>query len=223
MPSNHVKQYVWPWIRLCLFCVLGLLPVLFIPLYGVLVPTAAQPNYSSPGPSLTRDSEWVQTFLFPDRPVSAVALRLGTFRRRAKGQVVGSVGPAPLVIDLSSIRDNRWKTFCFEPFQQPPGTPCILRLRGERLPETTQITFWRNMHERFPDGGLTIDGVPQPGDLTFKILCRVRGLDVLRMLKTRWQAERPPPWNHPSLPVILAGCWAIVFGGMVRRWFGGRS
>ncbi|HPQ40664.1 MAG TPA: hypothetical protein PLV45_09855 [bacterium] len=215
--------------------VIALLPILAVPIIGYDVPTAAQPDFNAPAPPLTRDSAWVQTFIAPDLPVSAVALRPGTYGVTLKGKINGRVGyltdiesNGPSVrswhIDLGTVENNRWYICRFPSMDPVPGRPAAIRLSGEDLPGDAAVTFWRNTADAFPDGIFLIDDQIQQGDLSFKVLCRVRGLDILRMIKSRWMENRPGIWKRAAVPILLLVMW---FAGymtlLLRSWKGIRS
>lgn len=232
--SRDGKTGLWAWMS---GAVIAALLLLSVPLRGYLVPTAAQPGFNAPAPPLTAENVWVQSFIFPDRPVSAVALRPGTYGRRLKGQVIGTIGYLPDVemqtdspsvrrftIDLDAVGNNRWYICRFSTLDLSPGIPAGIRLSGETLPEATEITFWQNTENAFPDGVFMVDDRIVPGDLAFEVLCRVRGLDVIRMIKSRWMTGRTGLWRSTLLPGLLGLLWIAGFAFLTAvLWKGIRA
>lgn len=236
--TTNIRDRLGRWPRLFYWFpafFIGLLPVLCIPVIGYRVPTAAQPDFNAPAPEMTPHSEWLQTFLFPGRPVSAVELRPGTYGRELRGQVTGTVGaiidihstekPSSVrqfKIALDSIRNNHWHVFRFSPLDLPAGTPSGIRLDGKSLHENMPVTFWRHTQNLFPDGEFIVSDRIQKGDLAFKVLCKVRGLDILRMIKSRWSHNRPLLWKNPLWLIVLIPCWGIGFAAVIqslrREW-----
>lgn len=192
------------WLSAFLAAAAGFAPILAIPLLGFDVPTASQVEHDSPAPALRQGDTWSQTFYFPDRPVTGVALRPGTYGGGHSGYVTGRIEPlffagrtaAPaasmreFTIPVNNLRDNHWHSFHFAPLPPMDAAAGILRLTGTALPEENAFTLWRNTRDTFSDGVFTINGDRQLGDLCFSILCRIRGLDAARMVKSRWQENR---------------------------------
>lgn len=214
---------------LLLAAVVGLAPLAAIPLLGYDVPTASQTGHDSPAPPMRTDDTWTQTFYFPDRPVTGVALRPGTYGGGRSGQVTGRVEtlyfagspskPAQtgreFIIELDTLRDNRWHAFHFAPLPPLDAAAGVLRLTGTALPDENAFTLWRNTRDHFADGVFAVNGARQQGDLCFSILSRVRGLDAARMLKSRWQDTRSGKSRGILWILIPAMLWpAVLFAGL---------
>ena len=211
------------WFSLFLAVIAGFAPIVAIALPGFDVPTASQAQFDSAAPPLRQGETWSQTFYFPDRPVTGVALRPGTYGRRQSGRITARIGPvfyaaaptiqAPsvreFIIDTESLQDNRWHSFSFASLPAMDGAAGVLRLTGMVLPDEDSFTLWRNTRENFPDGVFAMDGRRQSGDICFKILSRVSGPDAVRMLKGRWQAGKPKRWTHVMWPLLPALLWPL--------------
>jgi hypothetical protein len=211
------------YVLISVFLAIGIaaIPVTALFIIGFPVPMAAQTNFTAPAPSMQQDDIWSQTFYFPDSPVTAIALRPGTFGRRSRGVVTAWIGPEletggnkrsgrEFTIDISALDDSRVQVFHFPAVQYEPGTRGILLLTGTEIPSHDIFTLWQNTQNIYSDGRFTVNGHHQPGDLYFKILTPIRGFDIFRMIKSRWQSGLPSIWANFAWPVLPAMLWPIA-------------
>jgi len=216
-------------LSICLGLLTGFGPILAIFIFGIDVPTASVATFTSPAPPLIMGNIWTQTFIAPDRPIRAIALRTGTYGAKfSEGQVIGKIGPVnsssqettdtrSFSVRINKLADNKWYTFYFEPLKVKSGAECSFEIRGLNLPGEHSVTFWKNKYNPFPDGDFRINGVAESGDLCFKILCHVKYLDAFRMLKTRWFTTLSGFKIAFFVPILLALLWPVFcFWGF---WF----
>lgn len=204
-------------------------PIIVLLVNGILVPMVYQMEFTSPVMPMRSGDTWTQTFYLPDRPIEAFSLRPATYGQNAEGTVTVWIGAAQippaasatafgreLSIDLGKLRDNRIHTFRFPPLQLEPGTIGVIRLLGTDIRKDESFTLWKNTANAYPDGSLIVNEQIQRGDLFFKIYSRFRGLDALRMLKSRWQIGLPGVWTNVLWPII--GLFVLFSGVFLCFW-----
>lgn len=194
-------------------------PLMALFLFGLPVPVVFQSKFDSPVLPLGQDDIWTQTFFFPDRPVTGIAFRPGTYGRRSQGTVMVWIGAESdfesdnrqfsgrrINVDIDDLEDSKPQMFYFPAVQYDSGTRGVLAFIGTDIPTSNAFTLWHHSQDLYPDGDFSLNGNQQQGDIFFKILSPVRGLDIFRMIKSRWLSGIQTPGIWQVLSVVL---WAV--------------
>lgn len=192
------------------------MPLAALYLFGLAVPSVFQSKFDSPAPSLHQGDIWTQTFFFPDMPVTGITLRPGTYGGGGFGVVTAWIGPESdfeagdsrlsgreFIIDIERTDDSKPQTYRFSSVRYEKGTPGVLVLVGTDIPPKNVFTLWQHSENKYPDSYFSINGNRQRGDIFFKILSPVRGLDIFRMIKSRWQSGFRIESAWPILSIFL--------------------
>jgi len=117
-----------------------------------------------------------QTFVPNHNRLCAVALCMATYGARAKDcRVIFSLraNGSPNVIDekvvpCSEIVDNAWLRFDFRPLEGSKGQTLVLSVESPNGRPGNAATIWMATEPSiYPDGVLSLNGVPTPGSLRF--------------------------------------------------------
>lgn len=189
-------------------------------LIGFEIPLVYQEQYDSPRPPFTQGRSCEQDFLFPEIPVSALVLPFGTFARDNEGSIEGSVGvigqssaTRNFTLDLTSLVDNQWHRIEFDPITAEPLSRGRIKMTSGRIMPGNEVVLWVSSEDRFRDGSLHIDGSPTTGDMAFRLLGRLKGINLVRLAGSRWKLAKPRIFDQPFLVVL------VIFGLMISLVF----
>lgn len=192
---NHISGWrlsaslvLFPWFA-------GLLVYLFL---GLQVPLVYQEFYDSPSPPFTQNRICIQDFLFPDFPIDSLEIPFGTYARQNSGTLKGSVRvegnellKREFIIDVQALRNNQWHRISFEPLISEPNTRGLIRIETNEIQPGNEVVLWLSGKNRFPDGELTLNGSSTSGDLAFRLLGQMKGIQLGRLIGSRLKLARP--------------------------------
>lgn len=152
--------------------------VLPLPLQPVAIQrTTQQPAWLVPGRPA---AEWPgQSFTAPAANLGAVAVLVGKPYDMPVGSLVFHLRRQPtdaqdlrrVEVPLPRITNNTWHTFRFDPIPDSASRQYFFNFEFTGLPaDAKPMSFWCATDDLYPGGSRYLGPLPQPGDLTFRLL-----------------------------------------------------
>jgi len=151
-------------------------------------PDAAQPRPTKPAGEIIHTRTVGQTFVATADNLSRIDLLMASYARRNHGPVVfclrestaSDVDIVRIEIEAGSVKDNRWRTFRFEPIRDSGGRSFYLFLESPEATPGNAVTVWQSARDVYLDGNSVIDGLPGEGDLAFRLYTSYRSVAIIK-------------------------------------------
>jgi hypothetical protein len=132
------------------------------------------------GEPMATGQRFVQSFRSTRNGLAKVEFLVATFTRHIPSGELrvslashpdGSSPAASAVIPASTIADNSFIGFQFEPIGDSGGKTYYLILESRDIPSGYALTVWLTGYHLYPDGEFSVDGKRQPRDLILRTFC----------------------------------------------------
>jgi len=176
----------------------------------------ARPN-AVPSPLIQGGTEVGQTFIAPSDGLGRIDVLLGTYARLNNQDIVFRLwegGPgqrlvAKSIFNAADAADNLYRAFIFEPIRKSGGKMYTFVLSSPSSTRNNSLSAWMNAADVYPEGEALLNGLPIPGDLTFRTYAKRSVASELGRLLSH-NASKLPGRKVLLIAVILFFEWAQV-------------
>ncbi|HEX9901417.1 MAG TPA: hypothetical protein VGB72_01000 [Acidobacteriota bacterium] len=185
----------------------------------------ARPN-AVPSPLIEGGTEVGQTFVAHSDGLGRIDVMLGTYARVNNQDIVFRLwegGPghrlvAKTIFNAVEAADNLYRAFIFESIRKSGGKMYTFVLSSPSSTWNNSLSVWMNTADVYPEGEALLNGVPIPGDLTFRTYAKRSVSSELGRLLSH-NASKLPGGKVLLIAVILFFEWVqVVF---LLRMIGG--